>query len=68
MLAATITPTQTGRLPDETECAVSREFIERQIQERTMRSKQPSEDEIRRKALADFCQALFSLNEFIYID
>ena len=32
------------------------------------RDKAPPRDEVRRQALADFCQALFGLNEFIYVD
>ena len=43
-------------------------FIETQIQERTKRSGQTPADEIRRRALADFCQAIFGLNEFLYVD
>ena len=32
------------------------------------RETSPDADEHRLRALADFCQALFSLNEFIYVD
>jgi len=37
-----------------------------QLQQRSMR--QPVKTETRQLALADFCQAIFALNEFIYVD
>lgn len=57
-----------GRTPRETELAASRALIETQIQERTQRQEKISAEEIRRRSLADFCQTLFSLSEFLYID
>jgi hypothetical protein len=57
-----------ARPPSETERAASRAFVELQEQERQKRDPQAPAEEIRRQALADLCQALFSLNEFLYID
>ena len=42
--------------------------VELQIQERKKRAPQTPDDEIRRQSLADLCQTLFSLNEFLYVD
>lgn len=57
-----------GRSPSETERAASSEFVRAQIEQRTARDPDAKGDEIRRRALADLCQAWFSLNEFLYID
>jgi mono/diheme cytochrome c family protein len=57
-----------GRAPGESEREASIEFVERQIKERSTRNPNDSADETRRRALADLCQAWFSLNEFLYID
>ncbi len=57
-----------GRMPSATEHAASLEFVQLQIKQRTSRSQQSPAEEIRRRALADLCQAWFSLNEFLYID
>ena len=45
------------------------QFLETQLQRRvgTRHGRRPP-DEHRLRALTDFCQALFSLNEFIYVD
>jgi hypothetical protein len=51
-----------GREPRENELAQGVAFLERQTQ-RYAGSENPFET-----ALADYCQALFSLNEFVYID
>lgn len=53
-----------ARLPTPNELAASLRFIEAQTEARTQRS----EEQPRLAALADFCQALFGLNEFIYVD
>lgn len=53
-----------ARLPTNTEVETSIQFIESQTQARTERE----EREPRIEALADFCQSLFGLNEFIYVD
>ena len=56
-----------GREPSEAESAASIAFLQSQLRSRRERgAKQPGIE--KRQALADFCQALFSLNEFIYID
>lgn len=57
-----------GRLPTDSERSASLEFIQFQINERTTRSPKTPAAENRRRALADLCQAWFSLNEFLYID
>ncbi len=57
-----------GRSPSESERSASLEFVQTQINERTQRSPKSPPEEHRRRALADLCQAWFSLNEFLYID
>jgi hypothetical protein len=57
-----------GRSPGDSEQTASIEFLNRQIEHRSAREKGLSRDEVRVRALTDFCQTLFSLNEFIYID
>lgn len=53
-----------ARKPTAQEVAASIEFIEKQSTTRAKRG----EKESRQEALADYCQTLFGLNEFIYID
>ena len=57
-----------GRAPSEKEQATAVEFLTRQMAEREQRASQLSVDERRRQAVSDFCQVLFSLNEFLYVD
>jgi cytochrome c553 len=57
-----------SRPPADDERAGAAHFVERQIERRAARDTTASADEIRLHALADFCQSLFSLNEFIYVD
>jgi hypothetical protein len=57
-----------GREPGEDERAASVKFVEEQMERRRAREKSASVDQVRQKALADFAQALFGLNEFIYVD
>jgi hypothetical protein len=57
-----------GRTATETEKNAATAFVVAQTKERQEREKDKSADEIRRRAVADLCQALFSLNEFLYID
>lgn len=52
------------RLPTESEIGTSIQFIEGQTKVRTERKEQ----EPRLEALTDYCQSLFGLNEFIYVD
>ncbi len=56
------------RVPAETEQVESLEFIEAQYTQRKGRDSQATHEEARRRALADWCQILFSVNEFFYID
>jgi hypothetical protein len=60
-----------ARLPTQTELQASQEFLAAQMQSRTLRGKEGSEaepKEIHIESLTDLCQALFGLNEFVYID
>ena len=54
-----------GREPHSGELESSASFIQQQIAERSSRK---SDIAAGRIALADFCQAIFALNEFIYVD
>ncbi|MEZ6131768.1 MAG: PSD1 and planctomycete cytochrome C domain-containing protein [Planctomycetaceae bacterium] len=56
--------TSFARLPSESETAASIQFIEAQASARSERSEQNP----RVEALTDYCQTLFGLNEFIYVD
>lgn len=55
------------RSPSDAEVAASREFVEKRITSRTERG-ETSREKAELRALTDFCQTLFSLNEFIYVD
>ena len=57
-----------SRPPSEQELAASLAFLQQQHERRASRDKSLSADQVRQESLADFCQALFSLNEFIYVD
>jgi hypothetical protein len=57
-----------GRVPTPRELASGATFIRDQIQRRSGRNPGLSEAESQALALADLCQAIFSLNEFIYVD
>jgi hypothetical protein len=57
-----------ARSPSDNERKATLAFLDVQTAERKKRAPQASDDEIRRQALADLCQAIFSLNEFIYVD
>ncbi len=57
-----------SRAPSEAERQSSIAFIDRQMQRRQERDKTLSSDENRLRAMTDFCQAMFGLNEFIYVD
>ncbi len=56
--------TSFARLPSDQEIATSVAFIDAQTNARTKRN----ETDPRLEALADYCQSLFGLNEFIYVD
>ncbi|HEX5273306.1 MAG TPA: DUF1553 domain-containing protein, partial [Gemmataceae bacterium] len=57
-----------GRAPGEGEKVASVEFLARQSRDRSTRDPKASADDARRQALTDYCQVLFGLNEFIYVD
>jgi hypothetical protein len=57
-----------GRAPSSTEQASSVAFFHSQCERRAARGPQHTPTEIRLESLADFCQTLFSLNEFVYVD
>ena len=53
-----------GRTPDDSELAAALEFLATQEKSYTASEKSDS----RELALADFCQVLFGLNEFVYVE
>lgn len=55
-----------GREPSGAELKSARAFLERQEEQRLGR--QESKTDARARSLADLCQAMFALNEFIYVD
>jgi hypothetical protein len=57
-----------SRPPADDELAKSVAFIAGRAESRAARNPAPPPDEARLAALTDFCQALFGLNEFIYVD
>jgi hypothetical protein len=57
-----------GREPSTGELNSGTAFIIAQIQQRSMRDPDKPKTETQQLALADFCQAIFALNEFIYVD
>jgi cytochrome c553 len=57
-----------GRPPTKAEREAGLEFLAHQTRERAGRDPKRPRDEIRRQALTDYCQVLFGLNEFIYVD
>lgn len=57
-----------SRLPTHTEHEASLQFLQSQLDRRMEREKTQPVEELRLQSLADYCQTLFSLNEFIYVD
>jgi hypothetical protein len=57
-----------SRPPTDEELAASLAFLQSQRERRATGETLQSPAEVRLQSLADFCQALFSLNEFIYVD
>ncbi len=53
-----------ARAPTESESQASLDFIQSQLQTRAARN----EANCRLESLTDYCQSLFALNEFIYVD
>lgn len=57
-----------GRDPAAEELKSATDFLTKQIQQRSTREPGKPESESHQLALVDLCQAIFALNEFIYID
>ncbi|HWN93646.1 MAG TPA: PSD1 and planctomycete cytochrome C domain-containing protein [Methylomirabilota bacterium] len=57
-----------GREPSTDEAGLGTAFIDAQIRQRSTRDSGKLKTEIRQLALADFCQAIFAMNEFVYVD
>jgi hypothetical protein len=57
-----------GREPsaDEKESGIA--FVNAQLQQRLLRDTGKPKAEAYQRALADFCQTVFAMNEFIYVD
>ncbi|MBX3436384.1 MAG: PSD1 domain-containing protein [Planctomycetaceae bacterium] len=57
-----------GRLPRDSEHAAAVTFIANQQRQRETRDAEQTAADIRHAAVTDFCQTLFGLNEFAYVD
>jgi hypothetical protein len=57
-----------SRPPSESERSSAVEFLKAQTDRRQARDAAQPAAEVRTAAVADFCQALFSTNEFLYVD
>ena len=57
-----------ARQPATEELTHARSFLIEQTAARRQRDGQLSEDTAKTQSLTDFCQMLFSFNEFIYVD
>jgi hypothetical protein len=57
-----------GRAPTGAETTAGVEFLAAQDRNRSARQPKVPAAEVRRLALTDYCQALFGLNEFLYVD
>jgi len=57
-----------GREPSTTERESGAAFINAQLQQRSTRESNKPKTDLQKFVLADFCQAIFALNEFIYVD
>jgi len=57
-----------GREPSGAEVESGTAFINARLQQRSTRDPGKPETDLQNLALADFCQAIFALNEFIYVD
>ena len=55
-----------GREPSASELVAATTFLDAQTRQRATRDAKDAE--ARQLALADFCQAIFAMNEFIYVD
>ena len=57
-----------ARPPAEDELTSARSFLTAQIAARKARDSNANDETVRQLAMTDFCQMVFSLNEFIYVD
>ena len=57
-----------GREPSTAELKSGMTFLNAQLKQRSARDADKRKTETQQLALADFCQAIFALNEFIYVD
>jgi Protein of unknown function (DUF1553)/Protein of unknown function (DUF1549)/Planctomycete cytochrome C len=57
-----------SRTPTPVEQTAGIEFLKAQERDRSSRQPKAAPTEIRRLALTDYCQVLFGLNEFLYVD
>lgn len=57
-----------GREPSSDEMTSGSAFVNAQVRQRSARDAGRPKGEMEELALADFCQAIFALNEFIYVD
>ncbi len=57
-----------ARQPDNNELTVAQTFLAEQSAARKVHDQQLTDDAAKTLALTDFCQMLFSFNEFIYVD
>ena len=57
-----------GREPSDSEVESGTAFINARLQQRSTREPDKAKAEAQPLALADLCQAIFALNEFIYVD
>jgi cytochrome c553/mono/diheme cytochrome c family protein len=57
-----------SRAPTEAERTAGIEFLKVQERERSARQPNDTLGEVRRQTLTDYCQVLFGLNEFLYVD
>jgi hypothetical protein len=57
-----------GREPSPSELASGTAFLATQLQRRSAPSANPPKVSAQSLALADLCQAIFAMNEFIYVD
>jgi len=57
-----------GREPSAVELKSATAFLSAQLQQRSTREPDRPKDDVQNLALTDFCQAIFALNEFIYVE
>ncbi len=57
-----------SRTPTAAELVTGMEFLAAQVRDRSARQSKTPPAELRQQALIDYCQVLFGLNEFLYVD